>query len=293
MTDMFILQVVGITEAKILSRPCRRIDCDVISEVAVIRENRKVLAHTPSLSSEGMTDTGTDVFVAYCPPEEDDDVPNIPGEKVTHTVFLSYYKETLNNVQIMAVNHKLAIELMESAIEKNLMAILPPIVQFKRNVHMCLEGKIDSVFSFGGICDDDSRFVMEVSNVTQAEYNHGEADTFKNAITAKRFDMTEMDYNTKSAYFPDRDNTDTAALVKKVKDLTTLASESTLRCIIGYVVERTDINKLELSMYNDEYRLAVKTALEHGVLLMPIVISWTPTGMAFFVTDELPIVKPK
>ena len=158
---------------------------------------------------------------------------------------------------------------------------------------MRLEGKIDSVFSFVGICEDDIPFVMEISNVPHAEYNHGQPDAFDNAIAANRFDMTEMDYNTKSAYFPEKNNTNTAELVKKIKDLETIASESHVRCIIGYVVQRTDINKLELSLYNDEYRLAVKSALEHGVNVMPIVISWTPTGMAFFVTDELPVVNPK
>jgi len=293
MTDKFILQVVGITEAKILSRPSSKSSCEAISDVVIIRENRKVLAHTPSLSCSGMSDTGMDVFVAYCPPEEEDEIVSPPGERVTHTVFLSYFKETVNNVQVMAINQKLSLELMESAIEKNLMTILPPVKQFKRNTYLRLEGKIESTFSFVGICEDNSQFVMEVSNVVQAEYNHGEADAFQNAITANRLEMTEMDYNTKSAYFPDRDNTDTAELVRKIKDLTTIAKESNVLCIIGYVVQRTDINKLELSLYNDEYRLAVKNALKYGVRVMPIVVSWTPTGVAFFVTDELPVVNPK
>ena len=156
-----------------------------------------------------------------------------------------------------------------------------------------MEDKIDSVFSFVGICEDETKFVMEVNNVPHAEYNHGKPDVFKHAIVANRLDMTEMDYNTKSAYFPAKDNTDTAELVKKIKDLTTIASESTIRCILGYVVQRTDINKMEISLYNDEYRMAVKNALIHGVHVMPIVISWTSTGVAFFVTDELPVVNPK
>ena len=294
MTEKFVLQVVGITEAKILSRPSTRIGDHTVSDVVIYRENRKVLAFTPSLSCDGMSDTGSDVFVAYCPPEEDDiSHLSFTGEKITHTVFLSYFKETVNNVQIMAINDKLAMEIMESAIEKNLMAILPPVKQFKRNTLMHLEGKIDSVFSFVGICEDDSQFVMEIYNVPYAEYNHGEPDAFQNAITANRFDMTEMDYNTKSAYFPEKNNTNNAELVKKIKDLTTIASESAVRCILGYVVQRTDIDKLELSRYNDEYRLAVKKALEYGVRVMPIVISWTATGVAFFVTDELPVVNPK
>lgn len=293
MTDKFVLQVVGITEAKLISRPSIKINSELVSDVIILRENRRALAHTPSLSCEGMSDTGSDVFVAYCPPEEDD-MSSIPaGEKITHTVFLSYFKETVNNVQVMAINDKLAMELMESAIEKNLMSILPPVKQFKRNILMHLEDKIDSVFSFVGICEDDTPFVMEINNVPHAEYNHGQPNAFKNAITENRLDMTEMDYNTKSAYFPEKNNTNTAELVKKIKDLTTIASESAVLCIIGYVVQRTDIDKLELSLYNDEYRLAVKKALEVGVRVMPIVISWTSTGVAFFVTDELPVVNPK
>lgn len=293
MTDKFVLQVVGITEGKIISRPSMRLNSELVSDVVVIRENRRVLAHTPSLSCEGMSDTGSDVFVAYCPPEEEDMALIPPGERITHTVFLSYFKETVNNVQVMAINDKLAMEIMESAIEKNLMTILPPVKQFKRNTLMYLEGKVNSVFSFVGICENDTHFIMEINNVPHAEYNHGQPDAFKNAITENRLDMTEMDYNTKSAYFPERNNTNTAELVRKIKDLTTIASESVVLCIIGYVVERTDINKLELSLYNDEYRLAVKKALEVGVRVMPIVISWTSTGVAFFVTDELPVVNPK
>ena len=293
MTDQFVLQVIGITEAKIINRPSARIHCDTISDVIILRENKIAYAHTPSLSCDGLSNPGSDVFVAYCPPDEDD-LAVIPyRDKITHTVFLSYFKETVNNVQIMAINHKLAMELMESCIEKNLMTILPAVKQFKRNTPMKLEGKIDSVFSFVGICEDDTPFVMEVCNVPNAEYNHGQADAFQNAITERRMEMTEEDYNTKSAYFPEKNNTNTAELVKKVTDLTTIASESHVRCIIGYVVQRTDINKLELSLYNDEYRLAVKKALEYGVRVMPIVISWTSNGVAFFVTDELPVVNPK
>ena len=292
MTDKFVLQIVGITEAKIINRPSIRIEHEALSDIVIFRENKIALAHTPSLGCDGLSECGSDVFVAYCPPEEDEMHLTTPTDRFTHTVFLAYYKETVNNVQIMAINHKLAMELMESCIEKNLMAILPPVKQLKRNTHIKLEDKIDSTFSFVGICEDDTQFVMEVYNVPNAEYNHGQPDAFLHAIKAGRYDMTEMDYNTKSAYYPEKNNKNTAEMVKKIDELTTMASESAVLCILGYVVQRTDINKLELSLYNDDYRLAVKRALVHGVRVMPIVISWTSNGVAFFVTDELPVINP-
>jgi len=292
MTDKFVLQVLGITEAKIIKRPSGRVNNEALSDIVIFRENKIALAHTPSLGCDGLSEPGSDVFVALCPPEEEELHLTTEGEKFTHTVFLAYYKETVNNVQIMAINYKLAMELMESCIEKNLMIILPPVKQFKRNVPIKMEGKIDSEYSFVGICENNTPFVMEMYNVAHAEYNHGQPDAFSHAIKAKRYDMTEMDYNTKSAYFPEKNNTNTAEMVKKINELATMASESSVLCILAYVVQRTDINKLEISLYNDEYRMAVKNALMRGVRIMPIVISWTSNGVAFFVTDELPIVNP-
>jgi DNA-binding sugar fermentation-stimulating protein len=98
-------------------------------------------------------------------------------------------------------------------------------------------------------------------------------------------------YNTKSAYFPEK-NTDSREMIKRINEMATIASESSVRCIIGYVVERTDIDKFELSVYDPEYRMTVKRAAARGVYVMPIVVSWTNDGNAIFVTDELPVIKP-
>ena len=83
-------------------------------------------------------------------------------------------EDETENEQCIAVNPKIAIELMESVIEKNLMKKLLPVTRFKRNIHIFLEGKVDSVFSFVGFCDDGIPFNMEVNNVPCAEYDHGE-----------------------------------------------------------------------------------------------------------------------
>jgi hypothetical protein len=172
---------------------------------------------------------------------------------------------------------------MESAIEKHLMEILPPVKQFKRNIEIKLEGKVDSIFSFVGFCTDGVPFIMEVNNVPNAEYTHG---------NRKINDEEVFRFNSKTAYFPSKSCTNTAEMIKKIKDLTTIKTESITRCLLGYVVERTDIDRLEFSAYNKEYRAAVKHAVEHGVDIVPLVVSWTKEGVAFYVTDKLPVVYP-
>ena len=288
MTSRFVLQIVGIKEATILCRPTVRcIAVPQLADVIISHENTVVLAHTPMKGCDGMVDTGTSVFVAYCPPEEYELSIANNGQQFTHTIFLALFKEGLENEQVICINPSVAMEIMESAIEKNLMRLLPPVKQFKRHVPLFLEGKVNSEFSFVGLCDDNTPFIMDVNNVPYAEYNHGMPNAFKKITHIN----TEYDYNTKSAYFPEK-NANTSELIKRIKEMATIAKESTVRCIIAYVVERTDINKFELSVYDPEYRLAVKQAVDCGVNIMTIVVGWTNDGNAIFVTDELPVIKP-
>jgi DNA-binding sugar fermentation-stimulating protein len=313
-TGQFVLQIVGITEAKLVSRPSIKYPkVEGLSDIIILKDRREMVAHTPSLDGDGLSESGMEILVAPCPPDEDDDaiMDAMKGDTFTHTIFLTIFREindrrthpipvkykktnvpTMNdsdsdddddNEQFIAINPKIAIEIMESAIEKHLMSPLPPVKKFKRNVEIKLEGKVDSTFSFVGFCNDDVPFIMEVNNVPYASYTHG--DRVKD-------DNCKYRFNAKTAYFPANNCTNTAAMIKKINDLTTIKSESITRCLIGYVVERTDIDRLEFSATNPEYRAAVRNAVEHGVDIVPLVVSWTKEGVAFFVTDELPVVYP-
>lgn len=320
-SGQFVLQIVGITEAQLLCRPSKRFpSIEALSDIRILKDNREIVAHTPSLDGDGISETGWDILVAPCPPDEEEEhiLDQMRGETFTHTIFMSIFREINlhkndpkpppkpkkikepktdgsidsdfsdlsddddDNEQFIAINPKIAIEVMESAIEKHLMKALPPVKQFKRNVHMRLEGKVDSSFSFVGFCTDDVPFVMEVYNVPYADYTHG-----------KRV-KEDHHFNSKTAYFPAKNCSDeeTAAMVKKIGELTTIKKESVTRCLLGYVIERTDIDRLQFSAYNDAYRAAVINAVEWGVSVVPLVVSWTKEGVAFYVTDQLPVVYP-
>jgi DNA-binding sugar fermentation-stimulating protein len=289
-----------------------------------------VLAHAPSMGCDGLADTNMNVLVAPCPPDQEEDVCVLSklgsNEPFTHSVFLSVFKEneldengnptkiitkkkknifkknetddddddeyeTEDNEQYIAINPKLAIELTESIIEKKLISALPPVKTFKRNVPMYLEDKVDSVFSFIGFCEDNIPFIVEVNNVPYAEYKHGERRLEFGAGNPPKGNIKNRHF-TKTAYFPEKDCTNTEELIKRINDLTTIKKESITRCYIAYIVERTDISHFEVSKYNAEYQDAVKKAIAEGVIIVPIVISWTNEGVALFVTDSLPFLAP-
>jgi DNA-binding sugar fermentation-stimulating protein len=334
-TGQFVLQIVGITEARILSRPAKKFIFEQgLSDIRILKDNKEMIVHTPSFSCDGLAENGLDVLVAPCPPDEDDDeiMDAMLGDTFTHTIFLSTFREINihkndpkpvkppkpekkkvqykktnepegtapavsmkiesysdsdisdddeDNEQFIAINPKLAIEVMESAIEKHLMKALPPVKKFKRNVEIKLEGRVNSTFSFVGFCTDDIPFIMEVQNVPFAEYHHGKPDIKENGH-----------FNTKTAYFPGKNCTNTAEMIRKIADLTTIKRESVTRCLLGYVVQRTDIDQFAFAAHNNEYRAAVRNAVEYGVKIVPLVLSWTKEGVAFYVTDDLSVVYP-
>ena len=198
-------------------------------------------------------------------------------------------EEDEDNEQFIAINPKIAIELMESIIEKNLMRKLPTVKQFKRNVPIFLEDKVDSTFSFVGFCEDAIPFIVEVHNVPFAEYNHGKRTHEKGPGQP----VVKNKFNTKAAYFPEKNCPDTQEMIQRIKDITMVKRESVTRCILAYIVQRTDVDRFQFSLYDDEYRAAVREAIEVGVLIVPIVISWTREGIALFVTDDLQVVYPE
>jgi len=339
MPCQFVLQIVGITQGVVEKRPSTLYP--TISDLSDIKisvsdkdkkneQSITVLAHTPSMDCDGLSNTNTEVLVAPCPPDHEEDVCVLSkigsNEPFTHSVFLSVFKEkeldengnvtkiivpkkknifkkneiededddeyeTEDNEQYIAINPKLAIEITESLIEKKLITLLPPVKTFKRNVPMYLEDKVDSVFSFIGFCEDNVPFIIEVNNVPYAEYKHGERRLEIGPGNPPTGNIKNRHF-TKTAYFPEKDCTNTEELIKRIKDLTTIKKESITRCYIAYIIERTDISHFEVSKYNAEYQEAVKTAMDNGVIVVPIVISWTNEGVALFVTDSLPFLSP-
>jgi hypothetical protein len=95
-TGQFVLQIVGITEGKILSWPSKKYNnVHGLSDIKILKDNRMIVAHTPSRDCDGLIATGLDILVAPCPPDEYDDaiIDAMHGDTFTHTIFLSIFRE--------------------------------------------------------------------------------------------------------------------------------------------------------------------------------------------------------
>jgi DNA-binding sugar fermentation-stimulating protein len=287
MTNLLI-KIDNLIEGTIVKRPSKIIKSPYVADILPnsVEDPQEILGHTASLGCCGLADTGANVLMAKI---KTTNKKQTEKQKCTDRVYLSIFKDKERNQEtIIGIHPKLAEDLTESALKRNLLSNLQNIKSYKRETTIYVEGKVDSRFDFSGIDCNGVPFIMEIKNVPLADYEDITAKDRKK----KCYD--EFEYTSKVSYFPDgyrKKTTDTVSprALKHIKELTLIKSESKTRCIMCYVIQRTDIKRFQPSIIDPEYRAAFKDAVNAGVEIITLVVKWTREGEAYFVRDDLPI----
>ena len=284
----FMLKIDNLIEGTVYKRPSAYIKTPYVADIIPIGENETILGHTASLGCCGLADVGATVLMSLINTNKNKNKTK-DKEKLSceYRVYLSIIKERTREI-IVGIHPKLAEDLTESALKNNMLSSLQNIKQYKREIKMYVEGKVDSRFDFAGIDCNDIPFIMEVKNVPLADYEDITAKDRKNMC----YDDRAID--SKVAYFPDgyrKKSSDPVSprALKHIRELTLIKSESKTRCIMCYVIQRTDIDRFQPSIIDPEYREAVRIAVESGIEIITLVVNWTKQGEAYFIRDDLPI----
>jgi DNA-binding sugar fermentation-stimulating protein len=282
----FMLKIDNLIEGTVCKRPSAYIKTPYVADIIPFGEDNSILGHTASLGCCGLADVGATVLMAPVPEKNRKNDGKLHCE---YRVYLSIIKER-GQETIVGIHPKLAEELVESAIKKNLLSSLQNVLTYKRETPIYVAGKVDSRFDFTGIDCNDIPFILEVKNVPLADYEDITAKDRK-----KRASLYETrEFNSKVAYFPDgyrkkTEDTVSPRALKHIKELTLIKRESKTRCIMCYVIQRTDVESFQPSIIDPEYRDAFYTAMNSGVEIITLVIGWTREGTAYFVKDNLKI----
>ena len=284
---MQLLKLNNLIEGTVIKRPSAFIKTPYVADIKCTVSEECILGHTASLGCCGLADVNASVLISVSP-ESKTKPKNISGLKCTHTVYLSVIK-TQTFEQIVGIHPKLAEQLVESALTKNYLSILSNIKKYKRESTIYIKDNVDSRFDFTGIDEKGLPFIMEVKNVPLADYE----DVAQN--DRKNMDFKDREYNSKVAYFPDgyrKKSSDPVSprALKHIRELTYIKkSDPRIRCIMCYVIQRTDVNRFQPSIIDPAYRQAFKDGMDAGVEIITMVVGWNRDGEACFIRDDLPI----
>ena len=279
-----MLQINDLIEGTVYKRPSAYIKTPYVADIVPLGENETILGHTAALGCCGLADVGATVLMAPVNNSKNDDKLHCE-----YRVYLSVIKER-GQETVVGIHPKLAEELVESALKKNLLSSLQNVLTYRRETAIYVAGKVDSRFDFTGIDCNDVPFIMEVKNVPLADYEDITAKDRKKR--AALYDAREI--GSKVAYFPDGyrkkvEDTVSPRALKHIKELTLIKKESKTRCIMCYVIQRTDVESFQPSIIDPEYRNAFYSAMEAGVEIITLVVNWTREGNSYFVKDNLKI----
>jgi DNA-binding sugar fermentation-stimulating protein len=274
---MLIFKLNELVEGKIIKRPSAQIKSPYVADVS-INENQ-YLAHTPALGCCGLSDVDSNVLL----------LKSTNKNKCGYVVYLSLINEGINS-QIVGINPKLAEKLVENALKMNCFSKLNYVKKYFKEQKIYVENKIGSRFDIIGVDKDNNPFIMEIKNVPLADYED------VSSKDRKKMDFSGRDFNSKVAYFPDgyrksKKETVSPRALKHITELTTIKKETqiNIRCIMCYVIQRTDVNRFQPSIIDPHYREAFINAINSGVEIITMVVSWNRNGEAYFVRDDLPI----
>ena len=274
-----LYQLENLVEATVLKRPSKHIKTPYVADV--ILNNKEVLGHSPALGCGGLADAGSTIFMT----------PANEKSKCDYTFYLSEVSDEDHPDEkiIVGIHPKMAETLMDICLTRNMLSKLQNIRGYRRETKLNIPYLVNSRFDFTGIDENGRNFILEVKNVPLADYEDLPAKERKHK------NYKDRDFHDKVAYFPDgyrkkRDDPISPRALKHVQELTKIKKISNVRCLLGFVIQRSDVSCFQASIIDPQYKEAVKIAIEAGVEIFAMVIQWNKAGEATFITDQLPIL---
>jgi len=285
-------------KACIERRPSLQCKSPYVADAILCDSNSKTIIHTPALGCCGLSHNGSTVLISllYDKHANENEGNGREKEKKKKKRICEYraeisivHDDIRNHVEYIGINPKMGETLVEQALIQHCIPGLEHVKGYKREFTI---GK--SRFDFCGLDKDGRPFLMEVKNVPLADYVDMYEKDKKKLLKEQPNVFDNCKYNDKIAYFPDgyrKKQTDTVSprALKHVQELEQIKKTSVTRCILCFIIQRTDIKQFQPSKIDPIYRAAVQKAWLNGVEIITVSIHWTKDGCAYVHRNDLPI----
>jgi len=280
-------------KACIERRPSLQCKSPYVADAILCDSNSKTIIHTPALGCCGLSHNGSTVLISllYDKNANENEGKGKKKKRVCeYRAEISVVHDDIrNHVEYIGINPKMGETLVEQALIQHCIPGLEHVKGYKREFTV---GK--SRFDFCGLDKDGRPFLMEVKNVPLADYVDMYEKDKKKLLKEQPNVFDNCKYNDKIAYFPDgyrKKQTDTVSprALKHVQELEQIKKTSVTRCILCFIIQRTDIKQFQPSKIDPIYRAAVQKAWLNGVEIIALSIQWTKHGCAYVHRNDLPI----
>lgn len=271
-------------KAKILARPSKVCKSPYLADITVYDEQENVIeenvmAHSPALGCCGLI--VSNVFV-YCTKSES---TKNKSKYVIHHIIQE-------NGSVIGVNPMLANPIVKSLLLNNKITEFQNIKDLQAEVTVINQQEKEDE-------DNKSRFDYTFTN----EYGNKVYCEVKNVPLAdvvdvsekmrKKMDLSSYDFNKKIAIFPDgyRKNKSEPVSVRALKHINHLAeikkNEPNSECVLLFLIQRNDVVSFKPSSLDPIYQKAVYDAVEIGVKVLPVCVTWEKENCLFLKTVDL------
>lgn len=219
----------------IIKRPSAIIKSPYVADAVIGDTGEKILIHTPSLGCCGLCEAGSTILA----------VPT-PNNKCNYRADLSLHP-TKNTW--VAVNPKLSENVIDQLMNENKLYYLKNLKWHKREKTI-----LNSRFDFIGVDENYCPFINEVKHVPLA--TEGGVAYFPDGWRKKKGDPVSP------------------RAIKHLEDLISIKSQSKTRCILTFVIHRSDAREFEPSRLDTAYLEIIRKAWREGVEIYAICVQW-------------------
>ncbi len=273
-------------KAKILARPSKVCKSPYLADVTIYDEQdnileENVMAHSPALGCCGLI--VPNVFV-YCTKSES---TKNKSKYVIHHILQECES------YVIGVNPMLANPIVKSLLLNNKVAQFQNIKDLQAEITVMNENLSSenednkSRFDYTFTTETNKKVYLEVKNVPLADV----VDV--TAKDRKKMDLSNYDFTKKIALFPDgyRKNKAEPVSVRALKHVNHLAeikkNDPNSECVLLFLIQRNDVDSFKPSSLDPIYQKAVYDAVEIGVKVLPICVTWEKEHCTFLKDIEL------
>lgn len=261
-----------LVKGTVIKRPSATCKTPYVADV-LLENGVTILAHTASLGCCGLVDKGANILLLQS---------SNPKNKCSHKVVCSSFEEKERRI-VVGVDPGLAESFVKSCLEQDLFSFITAKEVKTQQTYG------NSRFDFAGTDSNNIPFILEVKNAPLADYEDIDSKTKKKLLLENPNIWSKRQVDSKISYFPDgyRKNAKSPVSPRACKHITELQGlvSPEQRCIMCYVVQRTDSLSFQPSVIDQHYKGLFEEAVCAGVEMYVIQIQWQEDGKVSFYSE--------